>query len=98
MKVGPNEYDLFMRIDSNTRGHVQWFNFTIRNNSHKKIKLNICNFRKEKTLFHRGMKPYVLSKFLKETRGADWAQGGINVKFERQRLRYALLEEENFSE
>lgn len=65
IRVAPGEYDLFMRIDSNTRGHVQWFNFTVKNGQHKKIKLNICNFRKEKTLFNRGMRPYVFSKHLK---------------------------------
>jgi hypothetical protein len=25
------EYDLFMRVDSNTRGHHQWFYFTVSN-------------------------------------------------------------------
>lgn len=24
IKVTENEYDLFMRVDSNTRGHLQW--------------------------------------------------------------------------
>jgi hypothetical protein len=42
-----------MRVDSNTRGHVQWFNFTIKNVEKKKIKINIVNFRKHKTLYHR---------------------------------------------
>lgn len=42
-----------MRIDSNTRGHTQWFNFTIKNGNKKRIKINICNFRKEKTLLQR---------------------------------------------
>lgn len=30
VKLNSNEYDLFMRVDSNTRGHLQWFNFTVR--------------------------------------------------------------------
>lgn len=42
-----------MRVDTNTRGHVQWFNFTIKNYSKKKIKLNIVNFKKYKTLYCR---------------------------------------------
>lgn len=29
IKVGQDEYDLFMRVDSNTRGHFSWYNFTI---------------------------------------------------------------------
>jgi hypothetical protein len=35
-----------MRIDSNTKGHFQWFNFTVKNYGKKKIKINIVNFRK----------------------------------------------------
>ena len=30
-KVGEYEYDLFMRVDSNTRGHLHWFNFKVKN-------------------------------------------------------------------
>lgn len=27
VKVAENEYDLYMRVDANTRGHLQWFYF-----------------------------------------------------------------------
>lgn len=27
-----NEYDLFMRADTNTRGHTNWFYFSVSNN------------------------------------------------------------------
>jgi hypothetical protein len=53
IKVNELEYDVFMRVDSNTRGHVQWFNFTVKNTRQKKIKINIVNFRKHKTLYDR---------------------------------------------
>ena len=29
VRVGDAEYDLFMRVDSNTSGHTNWYNFTI---------------------------------------------------------------------
>ena len=29
VKINDNEYDCFMRVDSNTRGHLQWFNYII---------------------------------------------------------------------
>ena len=67
IKINENEYDLFMRADSNTRGHTQWFNFTVKNCGKKKIKINIVNFKKVKTMYTRGMKPYVYSNFLKQT-------------------------------
>ena len=28
-KTKPNEYELFMRVDTNTRGHHQWFYFSV---------------------------------------------------------------------
>lgn len=63
IQVGSQEYDLFMRVDTNTRGHLQWFNFKVSNlRPNEQYKLNICNFQKSKTLFSRGSKPYVLSK------------------------------------
>lgn len=30
LKVNESVYDLFMRVDSNTKGHTSWYNFTIR--------------------------------------------------------------------
>ena len=53
IKVGDNDYDLFARIDSNTRGHLQWFNFTVRNCGKKRVRFNIVNFRKAKTMYQR---------------------------------------------
>ena len=76
IKVNENEYDLFMRVDTNTRGHIQWFNFSVKNNGVKKIKLNIVNFRKFKTLYNRGMKPFVFSEYRNQTKNQGWFQGG----------------------
>ena len=47
VKVSDTEYDLFLRIDSNTRGNINWFYFSVKNcPNKKKIKLNICNLTK----------------------------------------------------
>ncbi len=49
-----NEFDLFMRVDTNTRGHTNWYNFTIENHEFVgTVKFNICNFRREKSLYQR---------------------------------------------
>ncbi len=53
VKVSANEYDLFMRVDTNTRGHNQWYNFTVKTNEKRKVKFNIVNFRRIKTLYQR---------------------------------------------
>jgi hypothetical protein len=51
-----------MRVDSNTKGHLQWFNFKIKNLlPDQNYTINICNFKKKKILFYRGAKPYVYS-------------------------------------
>ena len=52
-----------MRVDSNTRGHLHWFNFKVKNCVKGQVyKFNICNFQKGKVLYTRGMRPYMLSK------------------------------------
>lgn len=52
VRAGEEEYNLFLRPDTNTCGHMQWFYFTVRNGKGK-VRLNICNNRKAKTLFQR---------------------------------------------
>jgi hypothetical protein len=59
IEVAPDEYDLFMRVDSNTRGHFSWFNFKITSIETQRVKFNICNFTKGRCLYLKGMRPYV---------------------------------------
>lgn len=54
IKRSEMEYDLFMRVDTNTRGHTCWYNFRVKNGGFKgKIRFNIMNFRKERSLYER---------------------------------------------
>ena len=54
IKLNENEYDCYMRVDSNTRGHTNWFYFKIMNAKAKqKIKINIVNFVKYQSLYKR---------------------------------------------
>lgn len=57
VRVGEGEYDLYLRIDTNTRGHLQWFNFTVKNCGKRRVKFNIVNFKKAKTLYQRVLFP-----------------------------------------
>lgn len=48
------EYDLFMRVDTNTKGHHQWFYFSVANNAsfaNKKVLFNVVNFTKDFSLY-----------------------------------------------
>ena len=64
IKYKKREFDLFLRVDSNTRGHLQWFYFSIENGKlmNQKIKLNICNISKGGTLYENLMPPYFFSR------------------------------------
>ena len=54
--VNENEYDLYMRVDSNTAGHFQWFYFKVNNKIKKEVKFNVLNFTKASSLYENGMK------------------------------------------
>ncbi|CAD8110508.1 unnamed protein product [Paramecium sonneborni] len=70
------EYDLYMRVDTNTKGHTLWYYFEVTGlKNFEQIKFNICNFRKKRSLYERGMKPYV------KRDSQDWQQEGENIKY-----------------
>jgi len=94
LKRNTNEYDLFMRTDSNTRGHHQWFYYSINNKVQGTFKFNILNFTKCNSLYQHGMRISVLSK----TKSAlaregnfpkhylTWHRGCDNILYEVSRL------------
>ena len=61
----------------------------VRGRGIRKIKLNIVNCRRGRTLYNYSMKPYMWSSF---HRGM-WKQGASNVKYEEKPLRYSFLKE-----
>jgi hypothetical protein len=92
VKVSNSEYDLFLRIDSNTRGHTLWFYFSIENGPITGSAIfNICNFGRPKALYDQGLKPYIYSRttYLREGRG--WEQGGEYLGLGEHRLRYDIV-------
>jgi hypothetical protein len=86
INIGEEEFGLFLRIDANTKGHVQWFYFSIRNGKRReKIKLNLCNLSKPKSLYEnvlnsiQGVQPFIFSREAYRQSGKEWVQGGINL-------------------
>ena len=61
-----------MRVDTNTAGHKMWYFFRISNRKPCRIKLNICRFPKYKSLYNRGLKPFIFSKKNFFTEGVKW--------------------------
>lgn len=101
IRVRPDEYDLFLRVDSNTRGHTQWFYFSASSRCARSVRLNICNLTKDSHLYRKvctlsvtqGMRPYLFSVRQNHLKGTTWEQGGTDIKFEEKKLRYRFLYE-----
>ena len=80
IQVYNTEYDLILRPDINTRGHTQWYFFSISNtrkNVHYKI--NIINMQKDESLYHIGMQPIIYSEKAAAADGRHWHRSGHNV-------------------
>lgn len=62
VKMSDTEYHLFIRPDTNTEGHTQWFYFKVANMiKGTKYTFKIVNFNKKHSAFRKGMKPTVFS-------------------------------------
>eukprot|EP01022_Parablepharisma_sp_SALTPOND_P012542 TRINITY_DN1617_c0_g1_i1.p1 TRINITY_DN1617_c0_g1~~TRINITY_DN1617_c0_g1_i1.p1 ORF type:complete len:972 (+),score=111.72 TRINITY_DN1617_c0_g1_i1:10640-13555(+) len=94
LKQKTGEYDLFMRTDSNTRGHHQWFYFSVKNKQPGTYKFNILNFTKSDSLYNHGMRIAMFSK--KKSALAkkgelpavfsEWHRGGDNISYKISKL------------
>ena len=77
IRVGESEFDIYMRMDTNTNGHRQWFYFSVKNLLPGPIKFNVYRFKKKFSLFQRGMKPYIRSLKSKDA----WKPGGTKIVY-----------------
>lgn len=68
-----NEFDLYTRIDTNTRGHQNWYSFRLKSKEKRVLKLNICNLQREVTLYPKGLRPYV------SVAGGSWEPAGTDI-------------------
>jgi hypothetical protein len=81
-QVREQEYDLYMRADSNTRGHHQWFYFKVLNHEQVgRYRFNIVNFTKNASLYHQGMRINVHSS---DKEG--WSKGGENIVYKLSKI------------
>ncbi|GAX77932.1 hypothetical protein CEUSTIGMA_g5374.t1 [Chlamydomonas eustigma] len=84
VQVYPNEYDLILRPDVNTRGHTQWFYFSIMNGRKgERYKFNLINLMKDDSLYDGdgGMLPLVHSQKELESSGTGWHRAGEKVAY-----------------
>ncbi len=97
---GEYEYDLYMRTDSNNRGHHQWFYFSVRNAAPVTAKFNILNFTKRDSLYEQGMRVAVFSERKAQLAAEGelpvlyrgWHRGGDNIVYRVSKLTQTLLQ------
>ena len=62
IKVGPFEYDLFLKNDYGTQSFTQWYFFRIQNTrKDQTYRFNLSNFMKPDSTYTKGMRPLVYS-------------------------------------
>lgn len=84
-KVSDTEYDLFMRVDTNTKGIQQWFNFSVEYDSFfegKTVKFNILNFTKKSSLFCKGMRIVTCRR----SNNFRYVKGCENISYTKSRI------------
>lgn len=92
--VKEEEYDLYLNVDTNTKGHTQWFFFSVAcTNPIGKVTFNIRNSCKWESVYGSGMKLSVFSTAEYEATKKMWFHGGDNITYKRnqfQRETYVL--------
>lgn len=82
IQVYPFEYDLVLHPDVNTRGHTQWFFFSVSNTrAGVPYKFNIINLMKDDSLYNDGMLPLVHSRKGEQATGLGWHRAGSSVAY-----------------
>ena len=79
-RVGDNEYDLELSPDIKTRGHTQWFYFSVRNTRKgSPYIINITNFCKRGSLYSSGLRPLMFSEKRAKDKGLGWSRCGSKI-------------------
>ena len=82
IQVYVNEYDLILRPDINTRGHTQWYYFSVKNMRRgRKYKFNIINLLKPDSVYNQGLLPLIYSEREAESSGVGWHRCGSDVAY-----------------
>lgn len=87
VKTGENTYDLFLRADTNTKGHFGWFHFEVsRTKKGRTCHFNIVNMSKPDSLHMHGMQINYWSQKRNQPRFVGWERGGKDIRYAPSRL------------
>ena len=82
IKVTDEEYTLLQDYDVLTKGHTQWFYFSVKNERKgQTVRFSIVNLMKYDSLYNNGMKPLVRSLRKEQTKGISWHRAGDAVSY-----------------
>ncbi|ETM49201.1 hypothetical protein, variant [Phytophthora nicotianae P10297] len=89
IRIGQFEYDLVLRPDFNSPGHMQWFYFAVSNiqtpnatpRAGQKYRFNIVNLCKSNSLFNQGLQPVVYSVRDAHEKGKGWVRSGTDIYY-----------------
>jgi hypothetical protein len=84
-KTADLAYDLYMRVDTNTRGHHQWFYFSVTfppSFNRKTVQFTVCNFTKETSLYNHGMRIAIAKK----SQDYLWFKAGEDIQYKRSNI------------
>ena len=76
------EYLLFLQEDTESKGHTQWYYFSVYSRNAGVYRFEIGNLYKTKSLYREGMLPAVRS----EKSGGGWQRGGFDVEYKENDL------------
>ncbi|KAL4495505.1 hypothetical protein ABPG72_020246 [Tetrahymena utriculariae] len=87
-KVAENEYNLILEFDSGTDHFTQWYFFrTLNIKKNTKVKFNIVNLYKERSLYEKGLRPVVFSQKAFEQKGEKWHRDCDNIQYTRNEFK-----------
>ncbi|RLN65644.1 hypothetical protein BBJ28_00001811 [Nothophytophthora sp. Chile5] len=92
IQIGEYEYDLILRRDFNSSGHMQWFYFAVSNiqpakesisypQRGQKWRFNIVNLCKPSSLFNHGLQPVVYSVKDAHENQRGWLRSGTDIYY-----------------
>eukprot|EP00644_Phytophthora_capsici_P004248 jgi/Phyca11/109822/e_gw1.17.720.1 len=86
IRIGTYEYDLVLKHDFNSPGHMQWFYFAVSNiqtspRGGQKYRFNIVNLCKPNSLFNQGLQPVVYSVRDARQQGKGWVRSGTDIYY-----------------
>mmetsp|Transcript_35248 Transcript_35248/g.110961 ORF Transcript_35248/g.110961 Transcript_35248/m.110961 type:complete len:1129 (-) Transcript_35248:2965-6351(-) len=79
---GVQQYMLELSHDVHTKGHIQWYYFSVGNTSaNQEVCFYVRGFSKKDSLYNYGMRPLMFSEMNAASEGSGWRRVGEDIKY-----------------